>query len=786
MYPSKFFWFLVLPLLFSQVALAAPLITTGPVSQSALVGTNPYFSVVASGSGTLTYQWQKDGAVITGGTTSTLAFSNVQPESAGGCTVVVTNTTGMTTSGTAILTVVAPAASPAPALPVIPQKTFLVTSYGVVSGTSDNTSAIQTALNAAKTAGGGIVRFPPGTYLSGPITVSSSTNLQLDYGATLKMLPYYTGTASSPPAGYYPLSGSSYTHFITIKSVNDVAITGQGTIDGQGQPWWIAYNANGSLPTRPRIVNVTGGNRLLVMGVTVTNSPSFHLAMTSDNMTVFGTTILASGTTPLNTDGMDPAGNHILIQNNTVSVGDDNVVLKPGGTFCSDITIANCTFGSGHGLSIGGQTNKGLNGMVVKNCTFNGTTTGLRMKADATQGGMVQNVTYTDLTMTNVPYPVLFYSYYNELGTPGSTGGSSNITPTIVNSWNGDSTIVTTSTNNKKTANQPINPLNVTTLSGWKNITVNNLTATGASGYSMIWGLPLPDYLIANVILNNVKITGGAGLKLYNATNVQITGSSSMGSYITDNTLAITSHPVSKTVNSGTNVSLAATVVGSSGLNGTAPTYHWKFNGNTLTNGANSDSSIVTGATTTTLQINNIKSSEAGSYALVASNMLDGYNVSTNLLVANSIAVSATSSAATISVVTPFSTFVTSYNLDPTSNGLPNADPDKDGIPNLLEFILGGNPTSLDPSILPTSTYTTINGKTALVYEFNENKTAATSVAVTVEYSTDLVTWAPTANGQDGVTITTTSVNATTNHVTVTILAGNGRVFARLRGVQSS
>src|SRR5207302_7195607 len=131
---------LILISLLPFTANGAPTITTAPASQSALVGTNPYFSVVASGTGTLAYQWKQNGATISGGTASTLTFNNVQLSNAGGYTVTVTNTTGAITSATATLTVVAPASSSPPTLPTIPQRTYLVTSYGVISGTADNTT----------------------------------------------------------------------------------------------------------------------------------------------------------------------------------------------------------------------------------------------------------------------------------------------------------------------------------------------------------------------------------------------------------------------------------------------------------------------------------------------------------------------------------------------------------------------------------------------------------------------------------------------------------------------
>src|SRR5205823_11834835 len=186
------------------------------------------------------------------------------------------------------------------------------------------------------------------------------------------------------------------------------------------------------------------------------------------------------------------------------------------------------------------------------------------------------------------------------------------------------STTVTTSTsNNPKTPNQPINPLNTTTLSAWKNITINNLTATGASGYSVVWGLPLANYLVSNVTLNNVKITGGAGFEIYDATSVQITGSTSVGSYVTCNALAIISQPQSQAVTSGTTVTFSVTAAGTSGLNNTSPTFQWNHNGVPLVDGTTSDKSVISGATTQTLQINKVQSGESGSYTVTVSNALD-------------------------------------------------------------------------------------------------------------------------------------------------------------------
>ena len=97
--------------------------------------------------------------------------------------------------------------------------------------------------------------------------------------------------------------------------------------------------------------------------------------------------------------------------------GDDIAVkatrkTPDGRPSCEDFYVTNCTFKHGHGLSIGGQTNLGLNGLTATNITFDGTTTGIRMKASRIAGGLVQNCTYSNITMYNVQYPININSYY--------------------------------------------------------------------------------------------------------------------------------------------------------------------------------------------------------------------------------------------------------------------------------------------------------------------------------------------------------------------------------------
>ncbi len=608
---------------------AAPVIARQPTDTTGLLGATATLNVWALGDGPFTYQWSQDGAPIAGATQQSLRLTGLQASAAGNYSVAVTNAGGTTVSRSAALTTVA-AATTLPTVPTIPAATFDVTSYGAVGdGQTDNTAAIQAAINAANAAGGGTVEIPAASaaYLCGPITLSSNLDLQVDGGATLQALPF----------GVYPKSYTVPAHFITFSSgAKNIEISGSGVIDGNGAAWWAALN-DALITSRPRLIQTTKATNVLFTGVTFQNSPSFHLSFSglNNDVTIFDVTVSAPGDSP-NTDGMDLGGTNMLVQNCSVSDGDDDIVAKPGSVFCRNIYIANCAIGTGHGVSIGGQTNVGLDGMIVTNCTFNGTSSALRFKADPTQGGPVQNVTFSNLTMTNVQYPILFYSYYNVLGSPGATSGSSQITPAKVNADN----------------LTPPNSLASATIPTWKNITVTNLTVTNASGYSTIWGLPLANALIANVTLDHVNIQGGAGLELYDAANIQLTGTNNVGPIIACNALAITGQPAGKTINVGDSVTFAATAVGGSGTNNTGLHYQWNLGGTPLVDGLQADGSTVSGSATATLTVANARATSAGNYTLTVSTTLDGYDVTAGALAANSLPVSATSSAAAL-VVNP-------------------------------------------------------------------------------------------------------------------------------------
>ncbi|MGA2786813.1 MAG: glycosyl hydrolase family 28 protein [Verrucomicrobiota bacterium] len=379
-----------------------------------------------------------------------------------------------------------------PAMPAIPAAIFNVTNYGAIGdGAKDNTTNIQNTINAASAAGGGIVEIPAGAFLSGPITLNSSINLRVDANAMLQMLPL----------GKYPGGTTNAPTFIGCNQVHDLEISGRGTIDGQGAAWWTYFADNGRL-VRPMMLNLYSVNRLFIHDITFQNPPYHHCGLrnnggniTISNLTVNTPDISPSGMHAYNTDGLNFVGTNSIIENCHITCGDDNIAMGSTGPL-NDLLITNCIFGTGHGVSIGSGARDGVSNLEVANCSFNGGTFGLRLKADKDSGGLVRKLFYHDITMTNVQMPILIYSYYR---TAGSAGKISRVTPA-------------------QAAALPVEPVTATT-PVWSDITFSNLTATGTIAGGTIWGRP--EMLVSNVNFVHVDITAPAPFNIYNARGIR-------------------------------------------------------------------------------------------------------------------------------------------------------------------------------------------------------------------------------------------------------------------------
>jgi polygalacturonase len=351
-------------------------------------------------------------------------------------------------------------------------------------GKTLDTAAIQKALDECGKAGG-TVQLTPGTYLSKPISLRSGTTFQLDQGATLK--------ATDDPNDFAnPQKPGEVIAFVNGSKLTNVAITGKGTIDGSGARWWepaLAAKKAKQLETqrRPRMILLTGCTGVQIKDITLTNSPSFHLMPRDcENVAIERVTFLSPDESP-NTDAIDPStSRNVRISNCVIDVGDDNVAIKSGrmdpahpNAACEDITVTGCTFLHGHGISIGSETVGGVRNLKVQNCTFENTESGIRIKSYRENGGLVDNASYSDITMKNVIAPINITAYYPKIPAQDTA--------------------------------QPVTPLTPT----YRNIRITNLTATSPKNAGIIVGLP--ECPVTDVVLENVHITAPKGLTIRNA-----------------------------------------------------------------------------------------------------------------------------------------------------------------------------------------------------------------------------------------------------------------------------
>jgi polygalacturonase len=328
------------------------------------------------------------------------------------------------------------------ALPVIPAARFNLTDFGAVGdGKTLNTAAFENAIAAVEKAGGGHLIVPAGTYKTLSFKLTSHMDLHLESGVVIKApdtfaeygIPDPAKTLSATPPAGSPESGRGRGGMTRIAPLiscapgtTDLAITGSGTIDGSGAMFWIwaskaslRYLPSHAMVPRPVLVSLPGVTRLHVDGVTLTNSPSFHLAPSGEDITLENLHIVAPSDAP-NTDALDPGGHRIVIRKCELDIGDDNVALKNGG---HDILIEDLTCLHGHGISIGSGTRDGFSHVIVRRCSFDGTDNGLRIKSFRGGGGEVHDIRYSDITMRYVRRPFDINMLYNgNAGLPSDVG----------------------------------------------------------------------------------------------------------------------------------------------------------------------------------------------------------------------------------------------------------------------------------------------------------------------------------------------------------------------------
>ena len=305
-----------------------------------------------------------------------------------------------------------------------------------------DSARIQEAIDgfAAKCKPGTAVELAAGSkganaFLSGPFEIKEGVTLLVDKGVTLfaSRDPKDYDVTGPGTCGTIPSKGPCRP-FITIRAKN-VGIMGDGVIDGRGGAkllgqdisWWgLAVKGEptdakpAGIPySDPRLISASGADGFTMYRITLHDSPNFHVGVSrTDGFTVWGvhlkTPVHEPGPNdprPRNTDGIDPGSStNITIAHSWIDNGDDNVAIKTGVTHMS---VLDNHFYSGHGMSIGSETNTGDSFLLVDGLVEDHTTSGIRIKSNVTRGGLVHDMVYRNICMRDVQVPIAISPYYN-------------------------------------------------------------------------------------------------------------------------------------------------------------------------------------------------------------------------------------------------------------------------------------------------------------------------------------------------------------------------------------
>ena len=351
--------------------------------------------------------------------------------------------------------------------PVFPDQDFSITDFGAVGdGESDCTAAIQSAVKACSKAGGGRVVIPAGIYMTGAIHLKSNICLHIEKNATLRF--------SQDLKKYLPLVFTrfegvelmNYSPFIYAFEQENLAVTGEGTLDGQGDPshWWnwtgsVMYGWKPGMPNqrhdrdslfqmaeegippekrvfgeghflRVNFVQFYRCKNILVEGITVVRSPMWEIhPVLSDNITVRNLRIDSHGP---NNDGCNPeSSKNVLIEACYFDTGDDCIAIKSGRNAdgrridvpSENIIVRKCRMKDGHGgVVIGSEISGNCRYVYTEDCVMDSPNldNALRIKTNSSRGGVVENIYMRNVEIGEVKYAVLRVNFNYENGDIGN------------------------------------------------------------------------------------------------------------------------------------------------------------------------------------------------------------------------------------------------------------------------------------------------------------------------------------------------------------------------------
>ena len=449
---------------------------------------------------------------------------------------------------------------PRAALPVFRKDTISITAYGAKpDGSTLNTKSINDAITASAKKGGGVVLIPSGIWLTGPLVLKTNVNLRLAKNALLQFSPDYT---------QYPLVAGNWEGVpaarnqspISATGAQNIAITGWGIIDGNGDAWrmvkkekltesqWQKLTQSGGLLSedkktwypseqsfkgsqtkdagilkngktvtdfepiknflRPNLLVLTSCKKVLLEGVTFQNSPAWCLhPLMCEDLTIRNV-YAKNPWYAQNGDGIDVEScKNVLLENSTFDVGDDGICIKSGrdeegrkrNMPTENMVVRNCVVYHAHGgFVIGSEMSGGARNLYVYDCTFIGTDVGLRFKTTRGRGGIVEKIYVRNINMKDIAGEAILFDMYYMAKDPVPLAGEKREAPKA------DTLPVTEATPQ------------------FKDFHVSNVVCTGAQKAIFIRGLP--EMRIKDIWLDNLRLQAAEGIDCTEASGIHFSG----------------------------------------------------------------------------------------------------------------------------------------------------------------------------------------------------------------------------------------------------------------------
>ncbi len=447
-------------------------------------------------------------------------------------------------------------------LPVITSPKFkkdtvsIVKAGAVPDGHTLNTRAINNSIMAMSKKGGGVVLVPKGLWLTGPVVLQSNVNLHLATGSTL----LFTNDKSQYPlieANWEGLPQMRNQSPISATGARNIAITGKGIIDGNGDAWravkkdkltesqwkkkvnsggvlsednktWYpsaGFMKGSKMPAnpgmivpgrdrafydsikdflRPNLLLLTQCKNILLEGVTFQNSPAWCLHPLMCEQLTVRNIFVKNPWYAQNGDGIDVEScKNVLIENSVFDVGDDALCMKSGrdaegrkrGMPTENVIIRGCTVYAAHGgFVIGSEMSGGARNMYISNCTFIGTDIGLRFKTTRGRGGVVENIFIRDIYMKDIPAEAILFDMYYMAKDPVALAGEKRELPQV------EAKLVDETT--------PV----------FRNFHISNVYCNGAEKGIFVRGVP--EMHVQHIVLENMVLQARKGIDVQEASNI--------------------------------------------------------------------------------------------------------------------------------------------------------------------------------------------------------------------------------------------------------------------------